>query len=170
MIFPLQNHSLGHPSPLAGTGMLGAGCSSSLPCARVPVPTLQPQKDALEMGFCFLSHHPGEQQQPGGWVDRETQTPLLMLRANIHHPSPESFKASGIKDSEPAVPQRHREFPSAAKPQRPNQRSSRPINPTRPINHTLPINPTPAREALQRRKEGAEDGSDGVWPPLLPEN
>lgn len=99
-----------------------------------------------------------------GWVDRETQTPLLMLRANIHHPSPESFKASGIKDSEPAVPQWRREFPSSSKPQRPNQRSSRPINPT------LPINPTPAREALQRRKEGAEDGSDGVWPPLLPEN
>lgn len=37
-----------------------------------------------------------------------------------------------------------REFPKAAKPQRPNENSSRPINHTCPINHTLPINPNPA--------------------------
>lgn len=58
MVFALQKRSL-------GIGVLHTG--------------LQPQKDVLEMEFCFTSHGPSYNSSSSG-----KSIPLRMLRANIH--------------------------------------------------------------------------------------
>lgn len=98
------------------------------------------------------------QAQPEGRRGRQPRPPRNTTASfPLSDPrSIQSLRNKGLKPSHAGSGSR--EFPKAAKPQRPNKNSSSPINHTHPINHSLLINPTPAAGSCEgwRRESRTE--------------
>jgi len=106
--------------------MLRAGCTTDPLGAGVPVPTLQPQKDALEMALFFISHDQGYDSSSSGGEWRNPDPPT-MQGANtsgqlghphgpISPPKPRASPSSGVVRRSHVAPSSRGELPYAPRP------------------------------------------------------